>query len=62
MACDDEKGKNAIKAMTTQVTTVLKLKDVLNMAGATVVNELSEEVDVDLSLDKVTKDTFINLL
>jgi hypothetical protein len=48
--------------MTTQVTTVLKLKDVLNMAGATVVNELSEEVDVDLSLDKVTKDTFINLL
>ena len=62
VACDDEKGKNAIKAMTTQVTTVLKLKDVLNMAGATVVNELSEEVDVDLSLDKVTKDTFINLL
>ena len=48
--------------MTTQVTTVLKLKDVLNMAGVTVVNELSEEVDVDLSLDKVTKDTFINLL
>lgn len=62
MACDDEKGKNAIKAMTTQVTTVLKLKDVLNMAGATVVSELSEEVDVDLSIDKVTKDTFINLL
>ena len=62
VACDDEKGKNAIKAMTTQVTTVLKLRDVLNMAGATVVNELSDAVDVDLSLDKVSKDTFINLL
>ena len=62
VACDDDKGRQAVKAMGTQVASVLKLRDVLSMAGARVVNELSEPVDVDLSLDKVTRETFINLL
>ena len=62
VACDDDKGRQAVKAMETQVASVLKLRDVLSMAGARVVNELSEMVDVDLSLDKVTRETFINLL
>ena len=50
----------ALEAVRNTLESCLKLRDVLAKAGGILVDSV-EEADVDLSLDKVTKDTFVNL-
>lgn len=50
----------ALEAVRATVGSCLKLRAVLAQAGGILVDSVAE-ADVDLSLDKVTKDTFVNL-
>ncbi len=50
----------ALEAVWAAVKSCLKLREVLMKAGGILVNNV-DEAEVDLSLDKVTKDTFVNL-
>ena len=50
----------ALEAVRTMVESCLKLRYVLVKAGGLLVDSV-EESDVDLSLDKVTRETFVNL-
>ena len=50
----------ALEAVRTMVESCLKLRDVLVRAGGLLVDSV-EVADVDLSLDKVTRETFVNL-
>lgn len=52
----------ATEAMRTTFHSCLKLRDVLSRAGAVFEKGEDEEWDVDLSMDKVAKDTFLALL
>lgn len=57
----DNKSKLALKAAHASFASSLRLKDILRQAGAVFEKEEDEEWDIDLSLDKVSKDTFISL-
>ena len=57
----DDKSKLALKAAHASFASSLRLKDILRQAGAVFEKEEDEEWDIDLSLDKVSKDTFISL-
>lgn len=50
----------ALEAVRATVGSCLKLRAVLAQAGGILVDSVAE-ADVDLSLDKITKDTFVNL-
>lgn len=58
----DDKSKLALKAAHASFASSLRLKDILRQAGAVFEKEEDEEWDIDLSLDKVSKDTFISLV
>ena len=58
----DKNANNVVKAFMTSFESCLKLKDILEKAGA--IFEKSEKDDWDINLDPqlVTKDTIMNLL
>ena len=51
----------ALLSMYEQYSKSLRFTDILKELGATVVDVMDEDVDIDLSMDKITIDTFINI-
>lgn len=58
---DCEMISSARDALVKQWSNPLSLKDVLSMLNYNVVHELSEGIDFDLSVAKLTKDSFVDL-
>jgi hypothetical protein len=58
---DKEYTKNYINYLLTYTSNIIKLKQVLLLAGAKFIKD-REEADIDLSLEVIGKDTFIELL
>ncbi len=59
---NDEKTIGALAYLQNFNKYQLKLNKILIEAGANIVNTLDEKVDIDLSLNKITKDNIIGLL
>ena len=57
----NEHKEAAVEATRTSFRSCLKLRDILERAGAVFEKGEQDDWDIDLSLDKVTKDTFITM-
>lgn len=55
-----KKERIALEAVQATVESSLKLREVLKKTGAILVDSAAE-AEVDLGLDKVTRETFVNL-